>query len=322
MSFQVVLADKHDITDFVEEITLEESLEEIAYRANLRLLVTSGLPAIAPGQAIRISCVPYGGGTKLEPVLHPGIVWECQSDDSGTKHLNVTVYDRSIYLAKSEDEKLMPAGQTASQRLREYAKDWGVPVGDVAETPVQLSRGIKRAQSIMSMITGDLQETADKGGGMYRPRMTPAGLGLVKLGSNRTVWELALLEQITQTRTLEGAVTQVKVLGAATGDNRLSPVLAVVKKDTEKYGTLQKIVDDCKIETPAEAKEVAGKLLLGMQETFSVTAPDINTIRAGDLVVLNRMSLIVMRVNHRLSEPGRMELELAAEGKVRRGCYG
>jgi len=322
VSYQVILADKHDISDFVEEISLEESLNEIAYRANIRLLVAKGLPQIAPGQEIRILGTSFEGGTKPEALLHPGMIWECQSEDSGTKHLSVTVYDRSIYLAKSEDEKLMPAGQTASQRLREYARDWGIPIGDVADTPVKLSRGIKRAQSIMSMIMSDLQETADKGGGMYRPRMTPAGLGLVKLGSNRTVWELALLEQVTQTRTLEGAVTQVKVLGAATGDNRLSPVLAVVKKETEKYGTLQKIVDDCKIETPAEAKEVAGKLLLGMQETFSVTASDIPAIRAGDRVVLNRMSLIVMRVSHRLGEPGRMELELAAEGKVRRDCYG
>jgi len=321
MSYEVVLEGKHDISDYIEEISLEESLDEIAYRANIRLLVTTGLPSIYPGQEIRISGTPIGGAVK-EAILHPGVVWECQSDNSGNKHLSITVYDRSIYLAKSEDEKLMPAGQTASQRLRTYAKEWNIPVGNVEETGKQLSRDIKRAQSIMSMILEDLKETVDKGGAMFRPRMTPAGLGLVRLGGNRTVWELEALEKVTQTRTLEGAVTQVKVLGAARDDNRLSPVLAVVKKDIEKYGTLQKIVEDSKVETPGQAKEVAKKMLLGTQETFSVTAPDINTIRAGDRVRLNRMDLMVTHVNHRLGTPGHMELELAAEDKVRRDYFG
>lgn len=321
MSWEVVLADQHDISAFVEELTLEESLDEIAYRATMRLIVTNDLPFIGPGQAIRISGVPFGG-SKREPLLHPGVVWECQSDNSGSKHLSVTVYDRSIYLAKSEDERLMPSGQTASQRLRAYAKDWEIPVGDVAETSTALSRGIKRAQSIMSMIMEDLKETADKGGGLFRPRMTPAGLGLVKLGSNDPVWELSLLESVTQTRTLEGAITQVKVLGASPGDNRLSPVLAVERKETGKYGTLQKIVEDSKIKTAAQAKEAARKLLLGMQETFSVTAPDINTIRAGDRVRLNGMDLFVKQVKHRLGGSPHMELELAAEDKVRRDYFG
>jgi hypothetical protein len=321
MSWEVVLEDKHDISAFVEELTLEESLDEIAYRANLRLIVTADLPFIGPGQAIRISGVPFGE-SKWVPLLHPGVVWECQSDNSGSKHLQVTVYDRSIYLAKSEDERLMPAGQTASQRLRAYAKDWEIPIGTVADTSIALARNIKRAQSIMSMIMEDLKETVDKGGELFRPRMTPEGLGLVRLGSNHPVWELSMLEQVTQTRTLEGATTQVKVLGVASADHLPSPVLAIEKKDTEKYGTLQKIVEDSKLKTAAQAREAARKQLSGMQETFTVTAPDINTIRAGDLVRLNGMDLIVKQVKHRLGDSAHMELELAAEDKVRRDYYG
>lgn len=322
MTYEVVLAEKWDLSEFVEEITLEDSLDEIAYRANIRLAVTGELPAIAPGQTLRVTGSPYGSSGK-EHLLHPGIVWECQSDNRGSKHLSLTVYDHTIYLAKSEDERLMPAGQTASQRLKAYAKDWNIPVGTLLDTDIRLSRNIKRSQTIMSMIMEDLKETADKGGGLFRPRMTSGGLEFVRLGSNRIVWNLEMLEQVTQTRTLEGAVTQVKVLGAARNENQLSPVMAIVRKDTEKYGTLQKIVDDCKIETPGQARTVAKKLLLGMQESFSITAPDINIIRAGDRVRLNNsMDLLVTRVTHRLGEPGHMDLELAAEDKVRRDYFG
>ncbi|WP_019005740.1 XkdQ/YqbQ family protein [Cohnella laeviribosi] len=317
MSYEVVLADKYYLRDLIEEITLEDSLEEIAYRASIQLAVTPDFPGIAPGQPIRISGVPYGS-TGMKYLLHPGMVWECTSFNSGTKRMTVTVYDRTIYLAKSEDERLMPAGQTASQRLKLYAKEWGIPVGSVPDTRITLARSMKRSQSIFSMIQGDLKETAEKGGDLYRARMTPEGLSLVKIGGNAEVWELAEVESVAQTRTLEGAVTQVKVLGCQSGDDKLSPVLAVVKGETAKYGTLQKVLQDASVETVAQAQKAAKNLLMGMQETFSVTAPDINTIRAGDKVRLNGMDLIVHYVKHRLGTPGHMELELSTEPKVRR----
>lgn len=315
--YEVVLADTYYLRDLVEEITLEDSLEEIAYRASIRLTVTPDCPAIAPGQTLRISGVPYGG-KGMKELLNPGVVWECSSSNNGTKHLNVTAYDRTIYLAKSEDERLMQAGQTASQRLKLYAKDWEIKTGTVPDTRIALARSIKRCQSIFSMMLEDLKETADKGGDLYRPRMTPAGLELAKVGGNSTVWELETVEEVSQNRTLEGAVTQVKVLGNQSDDEKLSPVLALVKGETAKYGTLQKVIQDCKIETVAQAQKAAKNALLGMQETFAVTAPDINTIRAGDKVRLNGLDLIVTRATHRLGTPGHMELELAAEAKVRR----
>ncbi|MBB6674507.1 XkdQ/YqbQ family protein [Cohnella nanjingensis] len=317
MSYEVVYANKYYLKHFVEEISLEDSLEEIAYRANIRLAVASDLPIITPGQEIRVSGIAYGG-SQMSYLLNPGVVWECESSNNGTKHLSVTVYDRTIYLAKSEDELLLPTGQTASQRLRQYAQSWDIPIGNVPDTKIVLARSVKRSQSIFSMMMEDLKETADKGGDLYRPRMTPNGLELAKLGNNAKVWELEYVQDTTQKRTLEGAVTQVKVLGSQGGDTSLSPVLAVVKGETDKYGTLQKVLQDCKIETAQQAREAANRTLLGMQETFSVNAPDINTLRAGDRVKLNGMELFVTNVRHQLGEPGQMQLELAKEAKVRR----
>lgn len=315
--YEVILGGRYDLRDLVEEITLEDSLEEIAYRATIRLTVTPDLPVVAPGQELRIRGVPFGGQA-LTDLLHPGLVWECVSENAGSKHLNLTVYDRTIYLAKSEDELLMPAGQTASQRLKLYAKNWGIPVGNVEDTKIALARNIKRSQTIFSMMMEDLKETADKGGGLFRPRMTPSGLELVRMGSNAEVWELETVESVTQTRTLEGAVTQVKVLGSQADDEKLSPVLALVKGEVEKYGTLQKVLQDCKIETVEQAQKAAKNMLLGLQETYAVTAPDINTIRAGDKVRLNGLDLLVTHATHRLGPSPHMELELAAEDKVRR----
>lgn len=321
--YEVVLANKYYLRELVESITLEESLDEIAYRATIRLVVTPDFPGIAPGQEIRVSGIPFGGSSMVY-LLHPGVMWEIESETRGLKHLTVTAYDKTIYLAKSEDEYLFPAGQTASQRLKRYAADWNIPLGALADTGVVLAKAVYRARTIWDMIMSDLKETVAKGGDMYRPRMTPNGLELVKLGSNQTVWVLETdrnIEDLIQRRTLEGAVTQVKVLGHAEEDKR-PPVLAIVKGETAKYGTLQRVISDEKIKTTAQAKTAGQKVLAGMQETFTVTAIDINTIRAGDRVRFNQLDLYVMSVRHELGSPGRMTLELASADYIRRAVYG
>jgi len=323
--YEVVLANKYFLRELVENITLEDSLDEIAHRATVRLVVTTEFQqiGIAPGQEMRVSGVPFGGNAMVY-LLHPGVLWDCESDAKGQKHLTATIYDRTIYLARSEDEYLLPAGQTASQRLRRYAGDWNIPVASLPDTSVQLSKAVYRVQSIYKMIQADLKETVAKGGQMYRPRMTPNGLELFKLGSNQTVWVLEAnqnAEEINQRRYLEGTVTRVKVLGSAPDDAR-SPVLALEKGEIAKFGTLQKVIQDSKITTAAAAKRAAKEQLSGIQETFSVQGIDINTIRAGDKVQLNNTGLIVTSARHELGSPGHMLLELASEGYIRRRYYG
>ncbi|SFH21087.1 hypothetical protein SAMN05660649_04258 [Desulfotomaculum arcticum] len=320
--YEVVLANRYYLRELLESITLEDSLGEIAYKATVKIVVTPDFPGINPGQEIRVSGIPFGGSSMVY-LLHPGVVWDCDSITRGQKHLPVIVYDQSIYIAKSEDEYLFPAGQTAAQRLKKYAADWGIPLGQIPNTGVQLAKAIYRAQPIYNMILTDLQETVKKGGKMYRPRMTPSGLELFELGANKTVWALETgqnVEEVNQRRTLEGAVTQVKVLGAGQEEGR-SPVLALEKGDTAKLGTIQKVIQDSKITTVADAKQSAKEMLAGVQQTIPVIGIDINTIRAGDKVHLNDWPLLVVSVKHELGSPGRMTLELAEESYVRRNFY-
>ncbi|WP_217266698.1 XkdQ/YqbQ family protein [Paenibacillus tianmuensis] len=321
--YEVILANQYIITDMVEKITLEESLDEIAYRATIDLVITDNFPAIGPGQEIRVSGIAPQG-TSLVYLFHPGVIWECNSRNSGQKHLTVTAYDKTIYLNKCEDEYLLPAGQTATQRLKRYAADWGIPIGHIAETGKSLAKGVYRSQTIFSMILNDLKDTVSRDGLMYRARMTPNGLELFEIGSNSPVWMLDMdqnVEEITQKRTLEGAVTQVKVLGKAKEENKPVPVLAVEKGETDKYGTLQRIIQNSSIETASQAKKAAKRLLSGMQETVTVTAIDINTIRAGDKVQMKDLAFIVTSVRHELGMPGNMTLELMHIDAVRRKYF-
>ena len=177
-SYEVVLKNKYYLRELIESITLEDSIDEIAYRATVQLKVTDELAqvGIAPGDAIRVSGIPYGGSSMVY-LLHPGVVWECDSKaSSGTKHIEVTIYDKTIYLDKSEDEYLFASGTTVSQRIKQYCNDWGIPISNIPETGVQLSKAVYRAQSIYSMIQSDIKETAQKGGKLYKRSILAAEL--------------------------------------------------------------------------------------------------------------------------------------------------
>nr|BDD45988.1 hypothetical protein 5 [bacterium]BDD46360.1 hypothetical protein 6 [Pelagibacterales bacterium] len=319
MSYEVVLDHRYYLRDIIRSITLEESLYEIAYRATIPITVTPDFPEIFNGQPIKISGLSPNETHMID--LLDGFVWDIKSTDSGQKYLTAIVYDRSIYMARSEDEYLFPSGHTASQRLKKYAADWGIPINTIPDTNIPLSKAVYRAQPLFNMIMADLRETAEKGGELYTPRMTGNRLNLYRLGSNKEVWELESVKKITQRRTLEGSVTQVKVLGKALDDKR-SPVLTIEKDQTEELGTIQKVIQHPKIDNLSLAKTAAKQKLSGVQETFTVSGIDINTIRAGDKVILNNIELLVVSVRHKLGIPGEISLELAYEDYIRRNYYG
>ncbi|WP_098748811.1 phage portal protein [Paenibacillus sp. EZ-K15] len=323
MSYKVILQDQYDVSSLVEAINLRDSLEQVAYQGTVNLVVTPDMPPISPGMAIRISGIPYGKKDYV-PLLHPAVVWEVETSNNGVKRMTLTLYDRTVYLDKSEDEYLFPAKQTATQRFKKYAADWNLKIAVLPDTEKQLGRSVYRTQSIYASMFADLRETAKAGGKLYHPRMISSGLELYELGTNKEVYILEAITDTTQSRTLEGAATKVKVLATAaseTGKEVPSKVMAIEEKDIAKYGQLQAIIQDDEVKSPAAARQLARSKLRGIRETISLNAPDVNTIRAGDAVMLGSMKLLVISVSRELGSPGSMMLELGSYDDVKRRFY-
>lgn len=323
MSYKVILQDQYDLSPLVEAINLRDSLEQVAYQGTVNLVVTPDMPPISPGMAIRISGIPYGKKDYV-PLLHPAVVWEVETSNNGVKRMTLTLYDRTVYLDKSEDEYLFPAKQTATQRFKKYAADWNLKIAVLPDTEKQLGRSVYRTQSIYASMFADLRETAKAGGKLYHPRMISSGLELYELGTNKEVYILEAITDTTQSRTLEGAATKVKVLATAaseTGQEVPSKVMAIEEKDIAKYGQLQAIIQDDEVKSPAAARLLARSKLRGIRETISLNAPDVNTIRAGDAVMLGSMKLLVISVSRELGSPGSMMLELGSYDDVKRRFY-
>ena len=315
----IILKNSYKVENLNEGIYLSEAIDGVAYSATVKLVETKELKNIGllKGDSIIISDVNFE--TKKVERIFKGVVWEIRKSGSIIKHLKLVCKERTIYMEESEDEYLFQEG-TATQRINQYCNDWGIPIGSLASTDITLIKNIYRRNTILDMILKDLKETAQKGGGLFKCRMTDR-FNLIEIGSNSTVWKLeSILKDIETVSSLDGIVTQVKVLGKQEDDVK-SPVIGVYKNNTNKYGTIQKIVQDEKIESSSEAETRANNLFNTGEESVRVTCIDINTIRAGDRVSLNGVILYVIDINHNLGTPGKMTLNLASLQEIRRRFY-
>lgn len=306
-----------EVDEFVNEITVEESLEEISAVCNFKLVKPEN---VSVGLYQNVWVVDKDDMTNKNIVVFSGVIWETTQDYKG--FLDIVAYDKTIYLAKSEDEYLFGDKTTATARIKKIAKDWNIPLSTIEETSIGLAKKLYRGQTLWQMMKDALDETVRKGGQMYRVRMLTNGLTLKKLGSNSYVYDLDTMvqAQLERTQSLEGTITKVKVLGKA-DDDKLAPVLANVSKNTSKYGTLQKIVYDENIKNYSQAKTVANSVLCEPQQVWSVEIVGIYDIHAGDKVKIKGQELLVLSVSYNL-KARQMSLHLANSDYVRRRVYG
>lgn len=317
---RIIINEKYDIDEFNEGVTLDEAIDGIAYKADISLIETRALADLKIKKGDRIQIFDIEFHTTNEVNIFKGVVWETKRSEK-SKKLTLSCKERTVYLEESEDEYQFNEN-TATQRLKQYCKDWNIPVGNIADTKVKLAKTVYKSSKILDMMKKDLKETVTKGGELYKIRMGNS-LELSLLGVNKKIWNLdTIVEDIDKTDSLSGAITSVKVLGKSKDDKSKSPVIGTYKKDVDKYGTLQKIKQDEKITNAKEAKSAANNMFNTGEETISVKAvKDINTLRAGDKVSLKGQELFVIDVKHDIKNAPKMDLSLGTIPYIRRKFY-
>lgn len=335
---ELVLKNKYKIQILSESVTLKEAIDGIAYTLNISLIETQELESIGinKGDSIELFDNEFDSGSYTQ--VFNGIIWEINKNKK-SKKITITGKERTVVIEESEDEYLWSDGQTASQRTKIICDDWGIPIGNLIETGTGLAKD-KRKESLYGMIKKDLKETAQKGGDLYKLRMNTS-LDIIKLGANETIYKLDnIIEELEEKDSLDGAVTQVKVLGkedakkkggksksdsSSSSDEKelvLSPIIGVFKKDTETYGTLQKIVDDDKVDDYAKAQDKANCLFSSGESSKTVNCcKDINILRSGDKVSVYDEEVIITDITHNLGSGGKMTLTVMKIDDVRRKFY-
>ncbi|NFO03115.1 XkdQ [Clostridium botulinum] len=337
---ELVLKNKYKIQLLSEEATLKESIDSIAYTLNLSLIETEELKNIGLVKGDSIQLYDYMFNSNEYKKIFDGTIRDI-SGSKKNKKLSIICRERTVSIEESEDEYLWSDGQTATQRAKVICNDWNIPVGCFSETNIGLAKDLRK-ESLFGMMKKDLKETAQKGGSLYKFRMSES-LDLIELGSNSIVYKLdSIVNDIQPKSSLNGAVTQVKVLGKeetkktkkTTNETKksnsseekeliLSPILGVFKKDTDKYGTIQKLTQDEKIDDYSKAKNKADTLFSSGEDSISVPCvKDVNTIRAGDKVSLYNTFYYVTDITHELGIVGKMDLTLMSWEGVKSKFYG
>jgi hypothetical protein len=329
---ELVLKNKYKIQILSESVTLKEAIDGIAYTLNISLMETEELKNIGIAKGDSIEIYDYLFGSNNYEQVFNGVIWDTNKNKK-SKKITIIGKERTAVIEESEDEYLWSDGQTATLRTTIIANDWGIPIGNLLDTAIALSKD-KRKESLYGMIKKDLKETAQKGGSLYKLRMNTK-LNLIEIGSNTIIYKLdSILDDLDEKDSLESAVTQVKVLGkedakkkgnsSNTGEKELvlSPIIGIFKKDTETYGTIQKIVDDDKVDDYAKAQAKANCLFSSGENSKTLSCiKDINTLRAGDIVSIYDENVCITEITHNLGTGGKMNLTVMKIENVRRKFY-
>ena len=304
---ELVLKNKFKIQGLTISGSLKESIDNIAYSMDIDIIKNYALAndiGLTKGDAIEL--YDYGFGSNELKKVFSGVIWSVKSSDK-TQKISLECRERTVYLEESEDELLLYEGQTATQRAKDICSNWSIPVGNFADTSKGLSKD-RVKNTLFTIMWNNLKETAQKGGNLYRYRMGTS-LDLIELGTNDTVYKLdGIVDEPSRKNTLDGVVTQVKVLGEnkSKDDNpEISPVIGVFKEKTDWYGTIQKIVQDSKVKDYASGQEKAKSLFSTGEDIWTFKCvKDIPDIRAGDKVYLYGKYYYVTEITHNLGDEG------------------
>ncbi|SFE92180.1 XkdQ/YqbQ family protein [Peptostreptococcus sp. D1] len=312
---QIILRNKISIENALEGMTLSDSIDGVAYKCSMKLSEAKAIQDLKIKKADTVQIIDKLYGANKDETIFNGIVWG-RNKNHKTDTLDLTLKERNVYIESSEDEYVFKES-TLDDRIRQIAKDWNIPIGNIPKTGIKLEKCVEKGK-LQDMIRKFIKETVKKGGKMYVLRMENK-LNLYEIGSNKIVYDLeSIMEDATDVNSLEGAVTSVKVLGKSKNEKSKTPVIGTYKKNDKVFGTLQKIKQDDKIKNVKDAKKAAEAMFSDGEDMIKFSGViDISTIRAGDKVKFYGVEYYVIDVTHSIEPHRKMTLNAGSKQYVK-----
>lgn len=297
-----------DVTGITTGASWEENEGELAMRLSFELAnVTHNgtrMSSIAKPNCYMIVKAEIGGST--EEVARAKITEWSPSRSGSTDSLSLSGYDELYDLQASQDNRYVSAGVSTKTVLTAIFDDWGIPV-ETYEGPDVAHAKTTFKNECLSDIILELLETAHKHGAAdCMVRAANGKVSVIPVASNETIYwfeEANNLELTNLKISTSDMVTVVKVVATEDEDGRQA-VEALVEGKTE-YGKRQKIYVRDDDDTLATATAAAQEILNEEgepEQTMTVKAPDIPTIRKGDKVKISSRAytgyMIVLSVQH------------------------
>lgn len=253
-------------------------------------------------------------GTKKDEVFR-GYIWNRGYKSSlGDREIVIKCYDNLIYFQESEESEFFSAGKSSEDVISSLCSKWGVNLEYDYQSITHAKLALRGTLS--DIIMGDVLDLVkDQTGEKYVILSSKDTLQVKGYGRNTTVYQFLAGKNAIMTKsesTMSGMVTKVVILGKADDEDSRDPVEATVLGATDKYGTIQKLIDRDENTTLADAKKEAEGILKNdgtPKFEYEVQAPDIPWIRKGDKVYVNagdiyQRDLYVLGVDRDISAKG------------------
>lgn len=298
-----IILNNQGITQFVETVTLSGDTSKFNRTLTVKTITSEDMRK----RAFKINEGDPIAFRYNDVLRFVGVVFSYDISSDGA--LNITAYDSNVYFAKSNDSRLF-INKKASDIIRTLATDFGVWIGDIADTGYVIPYLRLSNQTLYDMILKALTLTrkqtnrrffiSNKGGKLMLTEGVTNTKYLFKDGEN--------LISASYSRSIEETKTQVKVIGGKKGKESV-----VVVRDAEKrkkYGVLQAIEEMDEKATASQVKQRAQALLKEqsvVSEQLSVTVLGVPEVDVGTPVyIVNSMTATnggyyVTSVNHEYS---------------------
>jgi hypothetical protein len=214
--------------------------------------------------------------------LFRGLVFETNRGHTGS--VNIKSYDHMIYLLKSEATKIYN-GLTASSMIRALCLEFGVPVGNIAETGITMNR-IYRNKSIFDMCISSLTETSIRTGKNYFMQMSQGKLNVIQKDPEKATWIIESgtnLSSASFIESIEDMKNKIVIIGEK------DEIIATVQDNAliSSFGIFQEISNES-ANTLAEAQLIASELLDQkgvVKRELDIIALGIDQVIAGEAIV-------------------------------------
>lgn len=307
------------VTGAVTGLNLEHGENELAQRLSLSLynLRHQG-KLLSELFRARDRVFIYARTAQGDKEVFRGYLWDHHYRSETEKLLTWTCYDNLIYLQESEDSLYYASGQRTAGVFSSICNRWGIPLEYHYDSITHKSLALRG--TLANLLLSDLLEPVRRQTGKrYVLRGREDTLWVERAGANETVYSIKSQENAIRTEsstTMGGMVTRVIITGRS-DKNGQAPIEATLSRNTERYGTLQKVLASSDADSLAEAKKEAEELLdEKSRPTFraSVEAVDIPFLCKGDQVYIAagnmRGKFLVLGISHDgLRKTMRLEVE-------------
>lgn len=285
----------YNLSPILISMQWEDSKSELSQRGTF-ILVNTAMDGAWLHMIGKIGCyiMVYSDWGEGRQVVYQGKIWEWTYSSGGNKELTLATYDNAKFLMQSRDSYYFSAGFDTKDILSTICSDWGIPLEYQWSKTMTHEKKILEA-SLAELILSLVEEVSAHCDSTPVVYWKDNALTVVEQGKNEYVFFLDNL-RTTSTRhkiSVNGLVTQVKILGTAEDDGR-SAVETVVSGD-QSFGVLQHILTRDSDKTLEDAMAEAETYLKengSPEEEISVVAVDVPFLRKGEKIQLCAGSLI------------------------------